>query len=122
MNTFEARYHHTPAQPIGMPGAQELSTDETTIAHVAGDAGYSTALFGKWHLGQGELPETWADDETWGDHLGEMVNIDVPAVLLGFNAFRGTRSDLEVGEFSGYFDWLRLTAVAKVGSFTVPTS
>jgi arylsulfatase B len=115
-------FRHGVGQPIGMPGAQELSTDETTIAHVAGDAGYSTGLFGKWHLGQGELPETWDDDETWDDHLGEMVNIDVPAVLLGFNAFRGTRSDLEVGEFSGYFDWLRLTAVAKVGSFTVPTS
>lgn len=36
------------------PSEEELSTDEETIAEVLQDAGYATALFGKWHLGSDE--------------------------------------------------------------------
>lgn len=114
-------FRHGVGSPIGKDGAAELGTDETTFAHLAADAGYSSGLFGKWHLGEGEVPDTWTDDDTWEDHLGELVPVDVPAIQLGFNAFRGTRADLQVGDFTGYYDWLRLTAVTKVGSYTVPT-
>ncbi|HOT83411.1 MAG TPA: sulfatase-like hydrolase/transferase [Candidatus Defluviicoccus seviourii] len=38
------------------PGAQEgLAAEEVTIAQVLSDAGYHTAMWGKWHMG--ELPE-----------------------------------------------------------------
>ncbi|UCD28090.1 MAG: sulfatase-like hydrolase/transferase [Planctomycetota bacterium] len=38
---------------MGVPG---MSTDEITIAELAKDHGYATALFGKWHLGS--TPDT----------------------------------------------------------------
>lgn len=36
------------------PSEAELSSDEETIAEVMHNAGYATALFGKWHLGDQE--------------------------------------------------------------------
>ena len=35
------------------PSVNVLNTDEITIAEVISEAGYQTALFGKWHLGDG---------------------------------------------------------------------
>ena len=34
-----------PGRPVGLP------TSETTVARMLHDAGYATAMFGKWHLG-----------------------------------------------------------------------
>ena len=34
-------------------GARDWMRDETTLAQLLSDAGYHTALFGKWHCGQG---------------------------------------------------------------------
>ncbi len=41
---------------------------EYTIAELLSDAGYATALYGKWHLGdhQGRLPNDQGFDEWWG--------------------------------------------------------
>jgi arylsulfatase len=41
---------------------------EYTIANLFSDAGYATALFGKWHLGntEGRLPNDQGFDEWWG--------------------------------------------------------
>jgi arylsulfatase len=41
---------------------------EYTIAKLLSDAGYATALYGKWHLGdvQGRLPNDQGYDEWWG--------------------------------------------------------
>ena len=41
---------------------------EYTIAKLFSDAGYATALYGKWHLGntQGRLPNDQGFDEWWG--------------------------------------------------------
>jgi len=44
-----------------------LNPDETTIAEVAKSKGYRTAIFGKWHLGVGNLmPRTHGFDEFYG--------------------------------------------------------
>lgn len=45
-----------------------LAPWEYTIAELLSDSGYSTALFGKWHLGdkQGRLPNDQGFDEWWG--------------------------------------------------------
>ena len=55
---------------VPMPGQGKagLCPWEYTIAELLSDAGYSTALFGKWHLGntQGRLPNDQGFDEWWG--------------------------------------------------------
>jgi arylsulfatase A-like enzyme len=50
------------AGPIGM------TPWEYTIANLLSDAGYSTACYGKWHLGEieGRLPTDQGFDEWWG--------------------------------------------------------
>lgn len=51
------------------PGGQiGLTPWEYTIAELLSDAGYATALYGKWHLGnvQGRLPNDQGFDEWWG--------------------------------------------------------
>ena len=52
--------------PPGRPAG--LSRWEYTIAKLLSDAGYATALYGKWHLGniQGRLPNDQGFDEWWG--------------------------------------------------------
>lgn len=55
---------------VPLPGQGEggLVPWEYTIAELLSDAGYATALFGKWHLGetQGRLPNDQGYDEWWG--------------------------------------------------------
>jgi arylsulfatase A-like enzyme len=50
----------------GLPGG--LAPWERTIADVLRDAGYDTAIFGKWHLGDspGRFPTDHGFDEWWG--------------------------------------------------------
>jgi len=49
-------------------GKYGLAPWEYTIAKLLSDAGYATALYGKWHLGetQGRLPNDQGFDEWWG--------------------------------------------------------
>ncbi|WFB35019.1 sulfatase-like hydrolase/transferase [Kiritimatiellota bacterium B12222] len=55
---------------VPMPGAglSGMAPWEYTIAELLSDAGYTTALFGKWHLGntEGRLPNDQGFDEWWG--------------------------------------------------------
>jgi arylsulfatase len=55
---------------VPWPGQGEagLAPWEYTIAELLSDAGYATALYGKWHLGehQGRLPNDQGFDEWWG--------------------------------------------------------
>ena len=52
-----------------VPGAGGgMSESEITLAEILSDAGYETALFGKWHLGDSDsnLPQMKGFDEFWG--------------------------------------------------------
>src|SRR5271165_4290508 len=54
--------------PFPGTGKAGMAPWEYTIAKLLSDAGYSTALYGKWHLGdtQGRLPNDQGFDEWWG--------------------------------------------------------
>jgi arylsulfatase A-like enzyme len=54
--------------PFPGEGLSGMSPWEYTIAKLLSDAGYATALYGKWHLGdtQGRLPNDQGYDEWWG--------------------------------------------------------
>jgi hypothetical protein len=57
----------------GAPGG--LHPWETTIAEMLSDAGYRTAIFGKWHLGAGEgrLPTDQGFDEWFGFETTDII-------------------------------------------------
>ena len=54
--------------PFPGQGLSGMSPWEYTLAELLSDAGYATALYGKWHLGdqQGRLPTDQGFDEWWG--------------------------------------------------------
>jgi arylsulfatase A-like enzyme len=54
--------------PFPGQGKAGLAPWEYTTAELLSDAGYATALYGKWHLGntQGRLPNDQGFDEWWG--------------------------------------------------------
>jgi arylsulfatase A-like enzyme len=54
--------------PIPGSGPYGLAPWEYTLPHLLSDAGYATALYGKWHLGevQGLMPSDMGFDEWWG--------------------------------------------------------
>ena len=58
---------------VAAPGEPDgLSPWEYTIAELLSDAGYATALYGKWHVGSrpGYLPNDQGYDEWWGINEG----------------------------------------------------
>jgi arylsulfatase len=57
----------------GAPGG--LHPWEITLAEMLGDAGYRTAMFGKWHLGsgQGRLPTDQGFDEWFGWETSDII-------------------------------------------------
>jgi arylsulfatase A-like enzyme len=58
----------TTSVPFPGQGEYGMAPWEYTIAELLSDAGYATALYGKWHLGhvQGRLPNDQGFDEWWG--------------------------------------------------------
>jgi arylsulfatase len=54
--------------PLPGQGLSGLCPWEYTTANLLSDAGYATALYGKWHLGEvpGRLPSDQGFDEWWG--------------------------------------------------------
>jgi len=54
--------------PFPGQGKSGLAPWEYTIAELLSDAGYATALYGKWHVGDtpGRLPNDQGFDEWWG--------------------------------------------------------
>jgi arylsulfatase A-like enzyme len=60
-------------QKVPAPGEPDgLARWEYTIAELLSDAGYTTALYGKWHIGSkpGKLPNDQGYDEWWGINEG----------------------------------------------------
>ena len=60
-------------QKVAAPGEPDgLAPWEYTIAELLSDAGYATALYGKWHVGSkdGRLPNDQGYDEWWGINEG----------------------------------------------------
>jgi arylsulfatase len=57
----------------GAPGG--LHPREITLAEMLGDAGYRTAIYGKWHLGVGEgrLPTDQGFDEWFGFETSDII-------------------------------------------------
>ena len=55
-----------PGNPAG------LHPDEVTLAELLSESGYSTAMFGKWHLGEGE--ETWPHNQGFDEALFGVYN------------------------------------------------
>jgi arylsulfatase A-like enzyme len=84
-NNYNVEGQCTPTRSAIMTGRQSVRTGcytvpldpqlpyglapwEYTIAELLSDAGYATALYGKWHLGsvEGRLPTDQGFDEWWG--------------------------------------------------------
>jgi arylsulfatase len=67
----------------GIPGG--LSPWEVTLAEVLSEAGYDTALFGKWHLGdsEGRFPTDQGFDRWWGFPFS--TNVASNTVQVGFD-------------------------------------
>lgn len=60
-------------QKVAAPGEPDgLAPWEYTIAELLSDAGYTTALYGKWHVGSkpGRLPNDQGFDDFWGINEG----------------------------------------------------
>lgn len=63
----------TGTQKVPAPGEPDgLSDWEYTLPELLSDAGYSTVLYGKWHVGSqiGKLPNDAGYDEFWGTNEG----------------------------------------------------
>jgi arylsulfatase A-like enzyme len=58
----------TSSVPLPGQGLSGMAPWEYTIAELLSDAGYATALYGKWHVGDvdGRLPNDQGFDEWWG--------------------------------------------------------
>jgi arylsulfatase len=58
----------TTSVPLPGQGLAGLAPWEFTLAELFSGAGYATALYGKWHLGEveGRLPNDQGFDEWWG--------------------------------------------------------
>lgn len=82
-------FRHRVGEPIAAdPDDTELQSSETTIAELLRGAGYSTGLFGKWHLGTREASGCQ------------------PATHGGFDLFQGGLQ----GQLPSYWAWPKTTA------------
>lgn len=93
-------------QKVAAPGEPDgLSPWEYTIAELLSDAGYTTALFGKWHIGStiGRLPNDQGYDEWWGINEGSNAAaytstpefdpdvVEIPHIWEGVKGKKSTR-------------------------------
>ena len=58
----------THSVPIGAPGGWGLVAWEKTIGDLLSDAGYTCAVYGKWHVGEG--PGRWPTDKGFAEWYG----------------------------------------------------
>ena len=76
-----------PGNPAG------LAPEEVTIAELLSDAGYVTAMYGKWHLGEGE--ETWPHSQGFDEAFFGLYNAapwawNTPTERLMWNNYSDT--------------------------------
>ena len=83
----------------GLPGG--LAPWEVTIAETLSDAGYATAIFGKWHLGdtQERFPTNQGFDTWWGFPFS--TNVAMDTVAVGFDSAVARVPHLLEGERGG---------------------
>ncbi len=105
-------FRHGVGTAIGGPmSTSGLDPDLTTLAEIMGHARYESALFGKWHLGEGDVPDTWGTGEDWIDHLGETVTTDIGPAHHGYDMFGGSLFGALDVDGGGYESWTLLTTV-----------
>jgi len=100
------RYPHRVGVPGNVwPGGPGLRGEEMTIAEVFRDAGYATALFGKWHLGDrpGERPNDQGFERFFGHHKGCIDNWSHFFYWSGPNRHDLWRDETEVWEEGAHF-------------------
>lgn len=70
------RYHQRGGVRSVTNGFETLNPDETTLAELLQNAGYRTAIFGKWHLGEyyPSVPNAQGFDEFLGFRTGHTAN------------------------------------------------
>jgi len=75
------------AVPMPGQGQMGLAPWEYTIANLLSDAGYATALYGKWHVGNtsGRMPSDQSFDEWWG-----ILNSSDEAAYAKYPLFKAT--------------------------------
>ena len=80
----------------GLPGG--LAPWEVTLAETLSHAGYATAIFGKWHLGETEerFPTNQGFDTWWGFPFS--TNVAMDTVAVGFDAMVARVPHLLEGE------------------------
>ena len=86
-----------PLRPVD--NAQQLPLDRVTIAQQLKAAGYATAMFGKWHLGQN------------GEHHPGRRGFDEAIVTMGQHFDFGTQPKVDVPKGVYLADWLTDKAV-----------
>jgi arylsulfatase len=93
----------------GLPGG--LAPWEVTIAEALSDAGYATAIFGKWHLGDapGRYPTDQGFDRWWGFPFS--TNVASYTTQVGF--------DPEVAAVPQLLEGVRGEAVRPVEPYTL---
>ena len=86
-------------------GSRGLPSRQVTIAEMLKDAGYKTAIFGKWHLGDDlELsPTKQGFDEFFGHRVGCIDNYSHYFYWRGPNKHDLWRNDTPVWEDGNYF-------------------
>jgi arylsulfatase len=97
------------ATVAGMPGG--LAPWEVTLAEVLSAAGYDTAIFGKWHLGDspGRYPTDQGFDEWWGFPFS--TNVATYSSRVGF--------DPTVAKVPHLLEGRRGAGVREVEAYTV---
>ena len=98
-------------EPLSSNAGTPLSFDEVNIAEALTEVGYTTGLFGKWHLGENAPPADWDDEESWEDHVGETLEHEINPISHGWQRFVGSLEGSLAphgGSGGGYTDWVAL--------------
>jgi len=94
-------------KPVGNEDASNLQRSATTIAETLNLEGYTSGMFGKWHLGENETPEGWTEEDGWEALVGEQVTFESEPILQGWDMFCGSiDGTLDGYDGRGYYSWI----------------